>query len=476
MRISGFTTTRPEMHNTRTYEDFSKFLGVRPARIGLVATLYDQYTITHLTESLMNVFTNEKASKNNWQRLNEFMFEWELEVNRIKRVPILSIEGNGGNASDILFRFPENYYQKFDTFVIEELRQYVIVMNRPQRIADNCFLVVGKLVDEDYSAQLPNYFIENCAGKLTRFVTNYMPEMHEEGYTKYTSNTEKFRGYISTHRCDIDYSAMYKPMEDVFIQIGKGKDDDPVYKLPKCQQVLVENFLQVREGKLAWGKSNVDKNGQPTIYDNETGRPIVTSEGVIPQIERFATKFIFSRLTVAWLQKALNALVLKSSKGTGNKYAMICNTLMWHDVQRVIDTFLKDRHTDGDFLWSKASNGYVSAGATYDTYIWAGNTIGFKLDTSLDIEFPDRKYAIMVDISPDPKTGKPAMAQYTFKNGEFIQNKILGVGGESGLDSGVVSSRVAATKLVAFGYAGVAVFNPYKSVVLMSNKQQNPWF
>lgn len=161
-------------------------------------------------------------------------------------------------------------------------------------------------------------------------------------------------------------------MEDVFIQIGKGKDDDPVYKLPKCQQVLIENFLQVREGKLAWGKSNVDKNGQPTIYDNETGRPIITSEGCIPQIERFATKFIFSKLTVAWLQKALNALVLKSEKKLGNKYAMICNSLMWHDVQRVIDVFLKDRHTDGDFLWSKASNGYVSAGATYDTYIYGG--------------------------------------------------------------------------------------------------------
>ena len=476
MRISGFTTTRPEMHNTRTYEDFSKFLGVKPARIGLVATLYDQYTITHLTESLMNVYTNEKASKSNWQRLNEFMFEWELEVNRIKRVPIISIDGDGCNASDILFRFPENYYQKFDTFVIEETRQYVIVMNRPQRIADNCFLVVGKLVDEDYSAQLPSYFLDNCAGKLTRFVTNYMPEMHEEGYTKYTSNTEKFRGYISTHRCDIDYSAMYKPMEEVFIQIGKGKDDDPWYRLPKCQQVLVENFLQVREGKLAWGKSNINKDGQPTIYDNETGRPIITSEGIIPQVERFATKFVFSRLTVAWLQKALNALVLKSEKKLGNKYAMICNTLMWHDVQRVIDVFLKDRHTDGDFLWSKASNGYVSAGATYDTYVYGGNTIGFKLDASLDIEFPDRKYAIMVDLTPDSKTGKPAFAQFTFKNGEFIQNKILGVGGESGLDSGVVSSRVAATKLVAFGYAGAACFNPYKSVVLMSNKQTNPWF
>ena len=27
MRISGFTTTRPEMANTRTYKDFSEFLG-----------------------------------------------------------------------------------------------------------------------------------------------------------------------------------------------------------------------------------------------------------------------------------------------------------------------------------------------------------------------------------------------------------------------------------------------------------------
>lgn len=81
----------------------------------------------------------------------------------------------------------------------------------------------------------------------------------------------------------------------------------------------------------------------------------------------------------------------------------------------------------------------------------------------------------MVDLTPDSKTGKPALAQFTFKNGEFIQNKILGVGGESGLDSGVVSSRVAGSKLVAWGYAGAAVFNPYKSVVLMSNKTQNPY-
>ena len=125
----------------------------------------------------MNIYTSEKVAKNSWQRLNEFAYEWELEVNRIKRVPILSVEGNGANVSDIIFRFPENYYQKYDTFIIEKTRQLVMVMNRPQRIADNCFIVIGKLVSDDYSEALANV----VAGDLTRFVTNYMPEMHEEG-------------------------------------------------------------------------------------------------------------------------------------------------------------------------------------------------------------------------------------------------------------------------------------------------------
>ena len=81
----------------------------------------------------------------------------------------------------------------------------------------------------------------------------------------------------------------------------------------------------------------------------------------------------------------------------------------------------------------------------------------------------------MVDLTPDTKTGKPAFAQFTFKNGEFIQNQIKGVGGLSGLESGEVASRVAGSKLVAWGYAGAACFKPYKSVVLMSNKTQNPY-
>ena len=43
------------------------------------------------------------------------------------------------------------------------------------------------------------------------------------------------------------------------------------------------------------------------------------------------------------------------------------------------------------------------------------------------------------------------------------------------MSSGEVSSPVAGSKLIAWGTGSIAVFNPYKSVVLMSSKIQNPW-
>ena len=51
-------------------------------------------------------------------------------------------------------------------------------MNRPQRLRDNEFLVIGKINDSDYTSAIDPTAL---AGEMTRFVTNYMPELHEEG-------------------------------------------------------------------------------------------------------------------------------------------------------------------------------------------------------------------------------------------------------------------------------------------------------
>lgn len=469
MRISGFTTTRPNMPTTRTYEDFMKFLGANPARLGIVSTLYDQYTATHLTEALMNTYTMEKGKKG-FQSINSFLIEWDLQAKKIKRVPLIAApEGSGVNAGDVKFYFPENYYQKYDTFVVERTRQQFIVLNRPQRLRDNCWLVIAKILDNDYDSVVDP---TTAAGFQTRFVTNYHPELHSEGYTKYQSNCEKMRTYIATHRCDIDMSAMYKPMEDVFIQIGKGNDDDPVYKMNTAEKECLDSYMEARNNALLWGKSNMDASGKPKIYD-EDGRPIVSADGVIAQIERFATKFVFSKLNVGYFEKALQAMVAKSEKPQGNSYMLICNTAFYNEWQRVMNAWIVAHKTDGSFLFSKGSNGYVNLGATYESYTFGGNKISVKIDRCFDVEFPTRKYAALIDLTADAATGKPAMAFFTFKGGDIIHNVIVGVGGKSGLASGEVSSPVAGSKLVNWGYGGVAVFNPYRSVIMIGEENRN---
>ena len=469
MRISGFSTTRPNMPTTRTYEDFMKFLGANPARLGIVSTLYDQYTATHLTEALMNTYTMEKGKKG-FQSINSFLIEWDLQTKKIKRVPLVAApEGSGLNAGDVKFYFPENYYQKYDTFVVERTRQQFIVLNRPQRLRDNCWLVIAKILDNDYDSVVDP---STAAGFQTRFVTNYVPELHSEGYTKYQSNCEKMRTYIATHRCDIDMSAMYKPMEDVFIQIGKGSDDDPVYKMNTAEKDCLDSFMEARNNALLWGKSNMDASGKPKIYD-EDGRPIVSADGVIAQIERFATKFVFSKLNIGYFEKALQAMVAKSEKPQGNSYMLICNTAFYNEWQRVMNAWIVAHKTDGSFLFSKGANGYVDLGATYESYTFGGNKISVKIDRCFDVEFPTRKYAALIDLTADASTGKPAMAFFTFKGGDIIHNVIVGVGGKSGLASGEVSSPVAGSKLVNWGYGGVAVFNPYRSVIMIGEENRN---
>ena len=152
----------------------------KPARLGLVSSLYEQYTATYLTESLMNIYTMEKEGKHKFQNLNSFVVEWDLNVNFIKRVPFAAApSGDGKNGTDIIFQFPENYYQRNDVMVIEASRQQVIFLSRPVRRADNCWEIVGKLQDSDYSAELD---MDACLpGMTTRFLTNYQPEMHQEG-------------------------------------------------------------------------------------------------------------------------------------------------------------------------------------------------------------------------------------------------------------------------------------------------------
>lgn len=120
-------------------------------------------------------------------------------------------------------------------------------------------------------------------------------------------------------------------------------------------------------------------------------------------------------------------MAAKAKKPQGNSWVMVCNTPFYSEWQRCASQWIIGHKTDGSFLYSMGQNKMVNLGATYESYTYAGNTLIVKVDRTFDIEFPTRKFAIMVDLTKDEDTGKPAMAQYTFKGGQFIHNVITGV-------------------------------------------------
>ena len=124
MLVASFVTNRATMGDTRTYEDFSKFLGERPHRLGVVSRLYPELTATFLTESLRNIFYGDTKKANGFQSIDSTYFEWEVETNQIKRIPFAAVpQGTGANGEEIEMIFPENWYQMHEIFKAEKTAQ-----------------------------------------------------------------------------------------------------------------------------------------------------------------------------------------------------------------------------------------------------------------------------------------------------------------------------------------------------------------
>lgn len=75
MIVANFVSKRATMSETRTYEDFYKYLGTKPHRLGVVSRLYPELTATYLTESLRNIFYQAGKGAPKFQDLNSMYFE-----------------------------------------------------------------------------------------------------------------------------------------------------------------------------------------------------------------------------------------------------------------------------------------------------------------------------------------------------------------------------------------------------------------
>ena len=88
MKIVDRRTVIHNMGETRTVQNFNQLLGDKPAKLGLVASMYPDLAINILTDALKNIFYNKEKGSDNFQPINAMAVEWEIDVNYIHRVGI----------------------------------------------------------------------------------------------------------------------------------------------------------------------------------------------------------------------------------------------------------------------------------------------------------------------------------------------------------------------------------------------------
>lgn len=164
---------------TKTVEDWSKYIGLRPHNIGVVARMYQDHTLSYLTDGLRNVYL-KKNKPSGFELSTSMMFEWATETNQIKHIEFADVPTETGeNGSEITMAFRENYYQKYDIFRIDKTRQQCQVVSRPVRKGDSYWQVQVVLIDNNYDTLLDE---SGCQiGDTTTFQSMAMPELHEEG-------------------------------------------------------------------------------------------------------------------------------------------------------------------------------------------------------------------------------------------------------------------------------------------------------
>ena len=124
------------------------------------------------------------------------------------------------------------------------------------------------------------------------------------------------RNCLTLIRVDETYSSKYKLMEDTLIKIAQGKDQgcltETIYKMDPMKKVLMDNFMLAREQMLLLAKGNVSVDGKPTIADRASNRPIPIGEGLIPQIEKFCSKHVASKITINTFQTVISEMAQKA--------------------------------------------------------------------------------------------------------------------------------------------------------------------
>jgi hypothetical protein len=481
MRILNVKDLPKSVTTTKTMAEFGKAVGEKPYLLNEIFTLpgYENLTLLKLTQNVAGLM-KKNLGEGDIQKIESFRFDWRIDAG--PRIPETTISEDAGSfnfegsASGVITT-KDKMFSKGDIFELVDTGHQFRLSDNARTISNdkhlNPVVLLGTRRDRTISSSLLT------VGKRIRFIAGgIVPEASDYGsYFTLPNRMERHANFISRFRVDGSRSGDYSYSERIYLERVKKKMDGSVdgtgefYTWSGQKQDMMDKLMFSINSGLLFMQGAFDEDLIHLVRE-EDGRPIPIGQGIIPQIRAYGQFMGYNNLSETLIRKVISLIVERRPKKTGNEIVMLVNWRLYQQVQIILDALTKQRLTTQDSYLTRDDNkkAYV-VGSTYCGYEFAGNKLFVMEDSTLTDRYPDKGYGIVFNTRVQTKDGKSRMniQQYTINGFEMFDNSILGVGGESGHSSGAVSSAVHASQSVLMAYRGVAVYDPYSTLILEEN-------
>jgi hypothetical protein len=503
---------KPNMFSdTRTYRDWSKYLGLKPTMLSQVVRQMPQYSTLYMMLGMNNRFTDKEFDMSGATKLDSVFYQWNIvgHTNQLMTfVESCTPPTTGGTEFQIIL---ERKYATYRDVLKLRDGTNLFITQQPRKLADNRWSYLVKVIGvpplkpSDPDERIITDLSLVAKGANIQWLGNIRGEgMNGVENLKNEGGSERHGNYLT--RTDVKESSTgtYQRAYNVYIkkQGGDGTVEQGFEKFlmrDSFKQAQEQLALQINNLCL-FGKSNTNAKGYSTLNSESFGEfPIHSVSGIIDQVERRGSKITYPVLTEKIFQDAIWMVAENSGQIRGNFLKFVCTDLMYKAVQRVmgkIANFLPATVDKDIFIATnrygvtqrvpdaktKSKNnfkanpdikgiGNTSLGTTYSSYEFAGNVITFMPDDSLtnDIQFKGREYAILLnDALAD---GSPNLQFFTQKGLELIVTEVNGHGGQDGMTSGVASHDGDYRSKTLESSFSVAVKDPYRALIIEKARQ-----
>lgn len=478
-------------------ESFMDLMGRQPEHIkGFVRLKKEnELGLLAITELLGNVYEEDMAYSR-FKEISTYAFTWDIQTTQIPTIRITRDNSNDGTSGEFVIYTDSAYFAKYDVAAFEN-NQQVYFVTPPQRVSDNEY---KNTVVLHGSASLQT--TATTKNKTLRYVYNLHPEYSEYGTNKSEYNMERHVNYMMKIRAGQKYSSDFRATQDLYLMSdadynslktkGTSAKGLKIYALPSIEQQVMQHFLRSANGALLFGRSSMDEaTGRPNTFID--GQSIIAGDGIIAQYERYAHNIRYNKLSVKNFRDALSYIRDKRNMTQGNHITVLCNRKFSDHKAAALEAAINSFAPQNNGTWfftkddplkgmsdvyggmsrlkrTKVPN-EVAVGATFNTYIYDGNTITFVVDEALTQHYPDRGYALFIDTGAyeDENGETPALSIKTLKGRSMVEGYVSGMGGRTGTKSGDVSTALDASQYEIVGWRGIQVKNPYGAVIISQN-------